>query len=77
MLLTKTDLRIRGTFPEMIVPFNYIHLSANEISKGYFMHYCLSKVRDMRLQNVQGKIKSKQTILKLVLSSIEYVKVIL
>lgn len=58
MLLTKTDLRIRGTFPDMIVPFNYIHLSANEISKGYFMHYCLSKVRDMRLQNVQGYFMS-------------------
>ncbi|CAJ0596577.1 unnamed protein product [Cylicocyclus nassatus] len=43
-----------GQFPEMMFPFNYIHVSPVEISRGVFSYYCLAKVRDLKLRNVRG-----------------------
>ncbi|KAK6740488.1 hypothetical protein RB195_008758 [Necator americanus] len=41
-------------FPRKFRPFNYVHLSENEAYQGFFIYYCLSKVKEMRLTNVQG-----------------------
>ncbi|PIO68767.1 hypothetical protein TELCIR_09430 [Teladorsagia circumcincta] len=41
-------------FLKMIRPFNYIHLSSDEMLRGYYAYYCMSKVKDLRLQNIQG-----------------------
>ncbi|KAK6746233.1 hypothetical protein RB195_012383 [Necator americanus] len=49
------EYRDDGQYPEMISPFNYIHLSAAELVQGVFMHYCLAKVRELRLRNVRGE----------------------
>ncbi|VDK55617.1 unnamed protein product [Cylicostephanus goldi] len=38
----------------MMFPFNYIHVSPVEMSKGVFSYYCLAKVRDLKLRNVRG-----------------------
>ncbi|WKX97021.1 hypothetical protein Q1695_013010 [Nippostrongylus brasiliensis] len=43
-----------GEFPEMISPFNFINMTENEVSNGYFVYNCLSLVRDIRLRNVKG-----------------------
>ncbi|KAL6728497.1 hypothetical protein Aduo_010267 [Ancylostoma duodenale] len=41
-------------FPKILRPFSYIHLSKNEIQNGYYAYYCLAKVKDLRLGNLQG-----------------------
>ncbi|KAK6049855.1 hypothetical protein COOONC_12640 [Cooperia oncophora] len=38
----------------MLRPFNYIHLSRDEIGEGFYAYYCLSKVNDLRLKNIKG-----------------------
>ncbi|KAK6060917.1 hypothetical protein COOONC_01419, partial [Cooperia oncophora] len=43
-----------GVFPRMLRPFNYIHLSKDEIGGGLYAYYCLSKVNDLRLENING-----------------------
>ncbi|EYB94035.1 hypothetical protein Y032_0176g542 [Ancylostoma ceylanicum] len=43
-----------GLYPEMIHPFNYIHVSAAEIVRGVFLYYCLAKIRELRLRNIRG-----------------------
>ncbi|WKX97015.1 hypothetical protein Q1695_013010 [Nippostrongylus brasiliensis] len=43
-----------GQFPHMIRPFNFIHMSEDEIHKGVFMYNCISTVKDLRLRNVKG-----------------------
>ncbi|KAK6746234.1 hypothetical protein RB195_012383 [Necator americanus] len=54
------EYRDDGQYPEMISPFNYIHLSAAELVQGVFMHYCLAKVRELRLRNVRGGNAAKR-----------------
>ncbi|KAL6728498.1 hypothetical protein Aduo_010268 [Ancylostoma duodenale] len=41
-------------FPKLLRPFSYIHLSEEEINIGYFAYYCMVKVKDLRLKNLQG-----------------------
>ncbi|EYC02162.1 hypothetical protein Y032_0101g3341 [Ancylostoma ceylanicum] len=41
-------------FPRVLRPFSYIHLSKNEMREGYFAYYCMAKVKDLRLGNLQG-----------------------
>ncbi|KAL6728343.1 hypothetical protein Aduo_010123 [Ancylostoma duodenale] len=48
------EYRDEGEFPKKIHPFNYIHVSPGEILQGYFFHYCLAKVKELRLRNVEG-----------------------
>ncbi|RCN39875.1 hypothetical protein ANCCAN_14185 [Ancylostoma caninum] len=48
------EYRDEGEFLEIIHPFNYIHISRGELLQGYFFHYCLAKVKELRLQNVEG-----------------------
>ncbi|KAL6737604.1 hypothetical protein Aduo_011231 [Ancylostoma duodenale] len=43
-----------GEFPQMLHPFNYIHLTPAEMNKGYAAYYCLAKVKELRLRNVLG-----------------------
>ncbi|CAJ0594526.1 unnamed protein product [Cylicocyclus nassatus] len=43
-----------GEFPEIIFPFNYIHISRVELMKGIFFNYCLSKAKELNLRNVKG-----------------------
>ncbi|RCN38838.1 hypothetical protein ANCCAN_15245 [Ancylostoma caninum] len=45
---------VLGEFPKIIHPFNYIHISRGELLQGYFFHYCLAKVKELRLRNVEG-----------------------
>ncbi|EYC35082.1 hypothetical protein Y032_1154g3707 [Ancylostoma ceylanicum] len=48
------EYRDEGEFPGIIHPFNYIHVSHGELLNGYFFHYCLAKVKELRLRNVEG-----------------------
>ncbi|CAJ0606774.1 unnamed protein product [Cylicocyclus nassatus] len=43
-----------GEFPKIMSPFNYIHVSQVEMANGRFFHYCLSKVEELNLRNVEG-----------------------
>lgn len=49
---------IPGEFPEIMYPFNYIHISQGELLHGYFFHYCVTKVKELRLRNVEGEVLS-------------------
>ncbi|KHJ88413.1 hypothetical protein OESDEN_11795 [Oesophagostomum dentatum] len=52
-----------GHYPEMLHPFNYIHVSAAELVKGVFMYFCLAKVRELKLRNVKGYFMSGDDVL--------------
>ncbi|KAF8358778.1 hypothetical protein PRIPAC_93773 [Pristionchus pacificus] len=41
-------------YPNLKRPFNYIHLSNEEVRWDYLMYYCLAKVEEMKIQNVKG-----------------------
>ncbi|EYC02158.1 hypothetical protein Y032_0101g3339 [Ancylostoma ceylanicum] len=41
-------------FPRVLRPFSYIHISKKEMQNGYYAYYCMSKVKDLRLGNLQG-----------------------
>ncbi|KAF8371357.1 hypothetical protein PRIPAC_77786, partial [Pristionchus pacificus] len=41
-------------FPKLKRPISYIDLSNEEVHEGYFAYYCLAKVEEMKLQNVNG-----------------------
>ncbi|KHJ97957.1 hypothetical protein OESDEN_02062 [Oesophagostomum dentatum] len=40
--------------PKMLHPYSYIYLSKKEMVSGYYAYYCLAKVKDLRLENVDG-----------------------
>lgn len=39
-----------------IDPINFVHITKEEMRGGYAYGYCISKVRDLRLQNVTGSL---------------------
>ncbi|KHJ91416.1 hypothetical protein OESDEN_08720 [Oesophagostomum dentatum] len=48
------ELNNNGDLLEMVRPYSYIYLSENEMVRGYYAYYCLSKVKDLRLGNIDG-----------------------
>ncbi|RCN40101.1 hypothetical protein ANCCAN_13983 [Ancylostoma caninum] len=41
-------------YPPKMDPLNFIEVDESELNRGYFLYYCLAKVAEMRLRNVQG-----------------------
>ncbi|EYC20189.1 hypothetical protein Y032_0022g499 [Ancylostoma ceylanicum] len=52
-----------GSFPDIVHPFNFVHLSKSEMAKGALSYYCLTKVAELRLQNTKGYfVQSDDTV---------------
>lgn len=47
-------IEFAGSFPDIVFPFNFVHLSKAEMADGAFSYYCLTKVAELRLQNTTG-----------------------
>ncbi|KIH55685.1 hypothetical protein ANCDUO_14152 [Ancylostoma duodenale] len=43
-----------GSFPGIVHPFNFIHISEPEMAYGALSYYCLTKMAELRLQNTKG-----------------------